>query len=154
MNWRRILRLAVPLALLLFAVGFITALEHRRGPDWRLELDEYLASHASPAETLTVEAVVRARKPWHFTAEMGEPESGDWIVPSYPPQAVRCALLARRSGSGGGAGETAVRQVVFLVHHSDALYRVGWLAHAGPEEPFGPGLRAHLALIGCDLELE
>jgi hypothetical protein len=43
---------------------------------------------------------------------------------------------------------------IFLVHHSDALYRVGWLAYEGPEEPFGPQLAADLASIGCDLPLE
>jgi hypothetical protein len=141
--------LAVPLAAVAFTLGFIIALEVQRGPDWRLELDAYLAQHTAPAETVRVLAVKKARQPWNFTAAMGAPEAGDRIVPSYPPQAVRCALLAR---SRMGAG--SVHQVVFLVYHSDALYRVGWLAHEGPEEPFGPEVTEHLELIGCDLGLE
>jgi hypothetical protein len=145
--------MAVPLALAAFALGFIGALEVQRGPDWRLELEEYIAQHASAAETITVEAVVEAGEPWHFSPVMGTPQREDWIKPSSSQQAVRCALLLRSRPSAGGAGDEEVRQVVFLVHHSDALYRVGWLAYEGPEEPFGPELIANLALIGCDLDV-
>jgi hypothetical protein len=153
-NWRRIIALAVPLAALLFAVGFFVFLEVRREPDWRLELREYLVQHTSPSETVRTQAVARARKPWNFTAAMGTPEPGDWIIPSFPPQAVRCVLLVRSHRSASGGQDESLRQVVFLVRHSDALYRVGWLAYEGPEEPFGPELIADLASIGCDLGVE
>ena len=96
--------------------------------------------------------VARAREPRNFSASMGTPQPGDWINPSNPPQDVRCVLLARSGASVGDSGET-VRQVVYLVHHSDALYRVGWLAYKGPEEPFDEKLRSDLASIGCDLGL-
>jgi hypothetical protein len=154
LNWRRTIALAVPVAVVLFTLGLIAALELQRGPNWRLELDEYVAHHSSPTETVRIAALARASRPWNFTAAMGTPEPGDWIVPSYPPQAVRCALVERRRTSSSGAGDESVRRVVFLVHHSDALYRVGWLAYEGPREPFGPELVAHLASIGCDLDLE
>jgi hypothetical protein len=62
-------------------------------------------------------------------------------------------LLARSGALVGGSGEL-VRQVVYLVHHSDALYRVGWLAYEGPEEPFDEALRSDLASIGCQLALD
>jgi hypothetical protein len=153
-NWRRIIALAVPFAVLVFALGVFVGLELQRGPNWRLELDEYIARHTWPSETVRIQEVTRARKPWNFTAAMGTPEPGDWIIPSFPPRAVRCVLLVRSRSSAGGAQDESLRQVVYLVYHSDALYRVGWLAHAGPEEPFGPELAAHLASIGCDLGLE
>jgi hypothetical protein len=154
MSWRKIIALAVPLAVLVFAVGFFVALEQLRGPNWRLELDEYLAQHTPPSETVRIRDVTRARKPWNFSATMGTPEPGDWIIPSFPPQAVRCVLLVRSHRSASGGQDESLRQVVFLVRHSDALYRVGWLAYEGPEEPFGPELIADLASIGCDLGVE
>ena len=61
-------------------------------------------------------------------------------------------LLARSGASEDDAAEP-VRQVVYPVDHSDALYRVGWLAYEGPEEPFDEALRSDLASIGCDLGL-
>jgi hypothetical protein len=152
-NWRKIVALAVPVAALLFTLGFVVFLEVRREPNWRLELREYIALHTPPSENVRIQAVTRASKPWNFSAAMGTPEPGDWIIPSSPPQEVRCALLVRSHRSSSGAGDESVRQVLYLVHHSDALYRVGWLAYEGPKEPFGPELKPDLASIGCDLGL-
>jgi hypothetical protein len=148
-----VVTLGVPVAVLVFAVGFVVGLEVRRGPDWRLELDEYVAQERASGEAIRVEAVVRARKPWNFTPAMGAAWQGGGIAPSFPPQAVRCALLLRRASDRDGK-DGSLRQVVFLVHHSDALYHVGWLAYEGPQEPFGPDLTKHLQRIGCDLRLD
>lgn len=123
-SWRRIVAAGVPLAVLVFAVGFVVGLEVRRGPDWRLALDEYVAQQRSPGETLSVQTVVRARKPWNFTPAMGTVEWESGIAPSLPPQAVRCALLLRRRPDSAWQDDSR-RQVVFVVHHSDALYHVG-----------------------------
>jgi hypothetical protein len=153
-SWRRIVALGIPIAVLAFAMGFIVALEVRRGPDWRLELEEYIAEEGALGEAIRVEAVVGARKPWNFTAAMGSTEQGDRITPAFPPQAVRCALLVRRRESDRSGEDGPVRQVVFLIHHSDALYRVGWVAYEGPEEPFGLEVKTHLERIGCDLRLD
>jgi hypothetical protein len=151
MSRRRIVLLAVPLAVLLFALGFIVGLEVRRGPDWKVELEAYLAQQP-PSESITVQRVVRARKPWAFEPTMGRARPTEGLTPSLPARAVRCALLERRRPSSGGE-PASVRQVVFLVRHSDALYQVGWLAYAGPEEPFDEALKTDLALLGCDLGL-
>lgn len=153
MHWRRIIALAVPIAVVLFTLGFVAALDRQRGPNWRLELDEYVAQHTTPTETVRIQTVTRARRPSNFTAAMGTARADDWIKPSSPPQAVRCALLVRSRASGCAQSES-VRQVVYLVHHSDALYRVGWLTYEGPEEPFGPQLAADLASLDCNLGLE
>jgi hypothetical protein len=158
MSWRRIVALAVPLAVAIMLAGFIVGLEMQRGPNWRLELDAYVARRRSPSETVSIEAVTRARKPWSFSAAMGTAVHGDWtwgsITPSFPPQAVRCVLLLRDRPSATGGERESIRQIVFLVYHSDALYHVGWLAYEGPEEPFDEQALAHLDTIGCDLGLE
>jgi hypothetical protein len=154
MSWRRVVALAVPLAVLVFTLGVVVALEVQRGPNWRLELDEYLARHTWPSETVRIEAVTRARRPWNLTSAMGTPEPGDWIIPASSPEAVRCVLIVRSRRSASGIGDEATRQVVYLAFHSDALYRVGWLAYEGPEEPFGPQLTEDLESIGCDLALK
>jgi len=153
MGWRKAVAVAVPLAVLFLALGFIVGLEAQRGPNWRLELDAYIADHRAPSEMVTVEAVTRARSPWNFTSDMGVAEGDAGLDRTFPPQAVRCALLVRMWPSGRGAEVASVRQVVFLARHSDALYHVEWVAYEGPQEPFGPELRAHLALLGCDLGL-
>jgi hypothetical protein len=153
-SWRRVVALGIPLAVLVFAVGVVVGLEVRRGPDWRLELDEYVARERASGEVISVEAVVRARKPWNFAPAMGNAERESGIAPSFPPQAVRCALLIRQGEPDRDGEAIPVRQVVFLVHHSDAPYRVGWLAYEGPEEPFGPELTTHLKRVGCDLGLD
>lgn len=151
-NWRRIVALAVPLVVLFFVLGFVVALEVQRGPDWRLELDAYVAEETTPTEVVAVRDVGRARRPWRFTPAMGVPVRSDGVSATFPPQAVRCALLERRGTENGGETEPT-RQIIFLVRHSDTLYHVGWLAYEGPEEPFGPDLKAVLKTIECDLEL-
>jgi hypothetical protein len=152
MSRRRIVLLGVPLAVLVFALGFIVGLEVQRGPDWRLELEAYVAQQP-PSEAITVQRVVRAHRPRAFSPTMGRARPTEGLTPSGPARAVRCALLERRRPSSGGGEPETVRQVVFLVRHSDALYRVGWLAYTGPEEPFAEGLEADLARLGCDLGL-
>ncbi|MGD2144505.1 MAG: hypothetical protein PVF54_08525 [Anaerolineae bacterium] len=157
MSRSKIVGLAVPLALAVLLAGFVVGLEVQRGPNWRLELDAYLAQNTSPSETVSVESMTRAREPWNFTAGMGMAASADWpwgsITPSFPPKAVRCVLLTRNRESAIGDERESIRQIVFLVYHTDALYRVGWLAYEGPEEPFGEEARADLEAIGCDLGL-
>jgi hypothetical protein len=153
MSWRKSIALAVPLVVVAFTLGVVVGLELARGPDWQLELEEYVTEHTYPSDTLQVLEVARAREPGNFSAPMGIPQAGDWINPSNPAQDVRCVLLGRSGASVGDAGE-GVRQVVYLVHHSDALYRVGWLAYAGPVEPFDEALRSDLASIGCQLALD
>jgi len=149
---RRLIALAVPVAVLFFALGFVVGLEVQRGPNWRLELEDYVAEHRSPGDAATIETVARARRPDEFSAAMGTLADPGDIQPSSGAGAVRCVLLEWSRPMDDG--DRPWRQVVFLVHHSDALYRVGWLAYEGPQEPFGPQLTADLNRIGCDLNLE
>jgi hypothetical protein len=130
-SWRRIVALTIPVAVFLFALGFIVGLEVRRGPDWRLELEAYAVRQRLPSGSIAVRRVERARKPWAFSADMGRSVRDDAPYTSAP-----------------------AREVVFLVRHSDALYQVGWLAYEGPEAPFGADVREDLETIGCDLRLD
>ena len=157
-TWQRGVALAVPFAVLIVGIVIFVVVEVQRGPDWRLELDEYVAQSALPSETVKVRSVARASGPQRFCGEMGRPLRDDWrwnaVAPSFPPEAVRCVLLERIRPSTGGSEEDSAQQVVFVAYHTDALYRAGWLAYAGPEEPFTQELVAHLATIGCGLDLE
>lgn len=76
--------------------GHRLVLETLRTPDWRVELEAYVATQAV-TETLTVQSVVEAERPWHFEAAMGQVVRQEWTtfveeIP-YPPQKVRCVLL-------------------------------------------------------------
>ena len=76
------------------------------------------------------------------------------VAPSFPPKAVQCVLLERSRKLTVGAEEEPRQQVAFMAYHTDALYRVGWLAYVGPKAPFTQELAAHLVAIGCDLDLK
>lgn len=157
-KWKKVVALAVSIVALIVAIVIVAVLEARRGPNWRLELDEYIAQSASPSETITIQSVVEASKPWNFSREMGRAVRDDWrwesVAPSFPPKAVQCVLLEQSRKLTVGAEEEPRQQVVFVAHHTDALYRVGWLAYVGPKAPFTQELAAHLAAIGCDLDLK
>jgi tetratricopeptide (TPR) repeat protein len=157
-TWRRMVALAVPLAVLIVGMLAFARLEAQRGPDWRHELDAYIAQAALPSETVTIQSVVRASEPQNFGKEMGRAVRNEWtwsvIAPPFPAQIVQCALLERHRQSTAGGKESSTRQVAYVAHHSDGLYRVGWLVYAGPETPFTQETIAQLAEIGCDLRLE
>ncbi len=156
---KRIIALAFPFLVLVGAVTTVLALEARRTPDWESELNSYIARSRAPGETITILAQVEASRPRNFTPAMGRalPNEGGWpwgmgeLPPPYPSTAVHCVLLERvRKSATGEAGE-ALRQVIFVSYHSDELFRIGWLTHEGPQEPFTPELIANLDAIGCDL---
>lgn len=149
---KRFIALAILLMIPLVVVVAFVMLEARRGPDWQFDLNEYLTDKAQTSGAMTLRAVVRAREPWNFSPEMGRPVRDDWRwgideLP-FPPLEVQCVLLER------GDAATPQRQVVFIGYHTDRLWRVGWLVHEGPTEPFPLELTDHLAMIGCDLDLE
>ena len=156
---KKIIALGFPFLVLAGAVITVLALEARRTPDWESELNSTIARSRLPGETITVLAQVEASRPWNFSPAMGKAmaNGSGWLwgtiesPPPYPPTAVHCVLLERvRKFAAGEAGES-LRQVIFVSYHSDELFRVGWLTHEGPQEPFTPELTANLEAIGCDL---
>jgi DNA gyrase inhibitor GyrI len=149
---RNLVALILTIAVFAFASGTLAGLEARRGPDWYLELQGYIAQSAQASETVKVVAIVDATEPVNFRTGMGTPTREDWR--STPIHAVKCVLLERSRPLTPGGEPVSRRQVVFLAYHSDALYRVGWLAYAGPREPFGQEIKANLREVGCELGLE
>ena len=145
--------MAVPLAVVFFVLGFVVGMEFQRGPNWRLELDEYVEDRRLPEEIVWVEEVRRARRPQDFTPGMGLPADEADLVPTFPPRAVRCVVLRWMMPMDDGAPQGR-SQVVFVVRHSDGLYRVGWRVYEGPEPPFEAAARADLERIGCGLDLD
>lgn len=154
---KKIVVLTIPLMMLVGVALTLAMLEAHRQPDWKMELDDYIAGRL-PADTLTVKAVVNASRPWNFNESMGRPVTVGWPwsideLP-YPPSALRCVFVERRHTTSAGAAAEPVRQLIFVGYHSDTLWRVGWLVHEGPGEPFTQEVVANLTRIGCDLKLE
>jgi hypothetical protein len=149
----------IPLLVLLSAVTTVAALERQRAPDWQTTLDHYLARRQRAGTALRVQRVVFAQQPWRFDAALAsaapDPEDWRWNAERlpYPPDAVYCVLFENVAGSTAKAAATTGGQVVYVAHHSDKLWRVGWIVHEGPREPFPPALRADLSALGCDLSL-
>ena len=155
---RRLIALGLPLAALIVALAAFAVAEARRGPDWRRELDQYIAQSGLPSEKVTLRSVAEAREPQNFSREMGRAVPSDWrwgsVTPPLPPAAVQCVLLERARPPAAGGATQSIRQVVYVAYHSDALYREGWLTYEGPEDPLAPEAVADLAALGCGLGLE
>ncbi len=148
MNAKTLLVL-IPLLVLLGTATAVAGLEARRTPDWQAALAEVQASNALSGQPSTLQHVAHARTPQQFQDGMGSVVSDDWRwqierLPR-PPQELYCVLL--------GEPDPGPRQVVYVAHLSDALYRAGWVVYAGPRTPFPPELVTDLAALGCDLEI-
>ena len=128
MSRRRIVALGVPVAVLVFALGFVVGLEVRRGPDWRLELDEYVARERVPGETIRVEAVVRARKPWNFTPAMGTVEWERGIAPSPLLVVATVLFIALLAGGQEELSETPTRVIPTGAQEAQRLQRSGGIS--------------------------
>jgi len=155
---KRWLALGIPLLVLAGVLITYVTLERRRTPDWETVLNDYLSRAASHSEVIVVLSVCEASKPSNFTAAMGMavPSEGtfDDLELPFPPRAVHGVLLQRKHASASGASHESVRQVIYVAYHSDKLWHMGWMVHAGPQEPFSAQLAADLQAIGCDLELD
>lgn len=156
---KKIFGLAFMLVVLFGTTATIVALESQRKPDWRVALDQYRAHSSGMAKHFVIQEVARATRPDQFRAEMGIPIRDTlwpWDVESlaYPPDDLYCVLLGDDDGAPAAAAKNAQRQVVFVGHHSDALWRVGWLVHAGPDAPFPTTVVLDIKTVGCELPLD
>jgi hypothetical protein len=140
---------AMPLLVLLGVSTTVAALERQREPDWQAALNQYLAQRKPTTQRLAVQRMTRASSPQRFQPEMGVAQRlDDWrweVEVPYPPDELLCVLLAREEG------HVEAQQVVYVGHHTDTLWRVGWLVHQGPASPFPPDLTVDLAALGCEL---
>ena len=154
---KRLLALGIPILVLLGAVIVFAKLEGRRTPDWETTLDDYISRSAQRGESIEVQKAVEASRPGRFTPEMGRAVRSNWtwqvVQLPFPPKALRCVLVERKKTTALGVPEALKRQVIYVAYHTDELWRVGWLVHEGPQEPFAAELVADLEKIGCDLDL-
>ena len=160
---KKVIALTIPLVVLVATIMTLVMLESQRTPDWKSELEAYIAARAV-SETLTVQSVVEAEKPWNFAAHMGLPalNFSTWATAEklpYPPREVHCVLLARQDppldeSETPDESMPFEYQIVYVSYHSDTLWNVGWLIHEGAREPFSADVKEDLATIGCDLPLE
>jgi hypothetical protein len=155
--WKRIAAVALPVVVVAAVVVAVGGPEAKRGPNWRLTLDEYIAqSH----EGLTVQSTATASHPASFVPAMGTLVPGgvlwEGINPVFPPRAVQCVMLGTSVGGGRqvATAPRVSREVVYVAYHSDGLYHIGWRVYEGPHSPFAAELAADLQTIGCDLPLE
>jgi hypothetical protein len=160
LQMKKIIGLVFMLAVLFGTMATFVVLESQRRPDWQIALDQYLAHSSVIAKHFTIQKVARAERPDQFRAEMGVPvrdnDDWPWDVDSlpYPPDDLYCVLIESYGRSPAVVPGNGQRQVVFVGHHSDTLWRVGWLVHAGPVAPFPPTASLDLKTVGCDLPLD
>lgn len=154
---KKIIVLSIPLIMLVSVVLTFAMLEAQRKPDWKMELDDYITSKRS-TEILTIIAENNATQPWNFDETMGIPAKSNrfWSgaeLPS-PLSPLRCVLVEKKYVSTPDSKEKRKRQIIYVGYHSDTLWQVGWLVLEGSTEPFTQNDVAHLATLGCDLNLE
>ena len=138
---RKLIALMLPWLVLGATVVAVVVLETVRPPDWQAELEAYVATQTVTG-TLTVQSVAEAERPWLFEASMGQVVRQEWTtfvaeIP-YPPQKVRCVLLAQHNPPP--EAKTSARRIVYVTCHFDALRH--------------HGAREYLQTIGCALLLD
>jgi hypothetical protein len=151
---RRVVALLVPCAVLIATIGMFCVLETRRLPDWRFELDRYLEVTGRPSETVAVQSVVQARRPWNLAPDMVSTALMDptWrSIDVPPPSNVRCVLLERVRHPTAAAGEWRTQEVVLLGYHTDLLWQDGWIVYELTSDWCTPESHWALAQVGCDL---
>ena len=157
---RKSFLLLVPILVLLGTVTTVVAFERQRVPDWRSALQSYLALHETEAIALRVEWTIESHSPWQMQPQMGVPfVSGDqWLwhverVP-FPPDALYCVVVVRTPTALAPAHLSPMRQVLYVAHHDDLLWRTGWLVHEGQVAAFDAEIMDELAAVGCDVEMK
>jgi hypothetical protein len=153
--------LLLTVLVLVVAAEIPTAAGAPGGVQTRLE--QYRSSLDVEAEC-RVCAVVRAKRPWNLTRDLGWPVLGDSLFfqtdqpltwsrsdgPSplpFPPKEVWCARLESKDRATGAPSYS----VVLVGLHID-MYTGDWVVHQPPDDPSTIG--EMLSLLGCELELE
>jgi hypothetical protein len=149
---RKVISLGLALVVLVVLGVAVHRLEARRIPDWRIELDKYIASRWPAKANVRIHSIAVAREPWNMKREMGHPVSSEGMWASvrlpFPPAQVMCVLLERDEKT---PAQGTVYHVVLVCHHSDGLWKHGWVVHEGIGEPFSEALQEQMSALGCDL---
>jgi hypothetical protein len=143
MRPRKIMALALFLAMLLVVLIPLIILESRRPPDWQAEFVRYLeTSETSVADGQFME-VAEAQHPEHFDAQLliAVPTGWPWGGIDVPlPEKVQCVRI----------GEEPNSQYLLVGYSSDGLWHVGWLVYEFCVYVSEEQQQAMLAELGCD----
>jgi hypothetical protein len=143
----------------LVTVTTVAAFERQRIPDWQQALNLYLEQTRLSALKLGVQEPLKSTLPWNFRAEMGNPNlelrkwPWDFGRLPYPPDRLYCVIVGPTPSAAKQADKQGVqppRQLLYIAHHTDAMWRVGWVVHQGPTLPFDAAASSDLAAIGCN----
>lgn len=152
---KKIIALIIPIFVLFGMLIGVSQLEKQRVTDWQVEITNYIAWRKSQNETVQIQTIIVASRPWNFEASMGEPILNDWPwgvqqLP-YPPTALKCVILDEINISASEEVAETTQQVIYIGYFDDSMWRAGWLVH---EAPLTSELFYNLATIGCELNLE
>ena len=151
---RKIIAVTFPFAVLATAMVIFMMLESQRPPNWQLELNQYFELTTPPPETVTMQAVVPARRPQNFSPEMafavltGSTWGG---IDIPPPNEIKCVLLERTRRDGETGGKIHWRQLVLVAYHSDHLWHQGWIVHEAGDLSEPTSIKI-LTMLGCEFE--
>ena len=155
---KKIIALVLPFTVLVGVFIPLIVFEQQRIPDWQAELNDYIAKNSRPTELITVRVVTNATQPWNFSASMGQavPTDWEWSTDTVPPPSdmIKCVLVERNRRATATTPGEQYDQIIFISHHTDTLWPVGWLVYEGPIAPFTPKVATHLDNLGCDLHLD
>jgi hypothetical protein len=155
---RKIILISLPLFVLLVMLTAVVAFEEKRTPDWQQVLKRYIEETRPIAVEVSILESVQASRPWNFDESMGvayrQPNSWPWDIDRlpFPADALYCVLMQREPLEAAYQEVKSNHQIYYVAHHADALWRVGWVVHEGPMQPFAAAVRDDLAEIGCDLK--
>ena len=143
--------LILRVALIVAAAAALAWAEARRTPDWQIALQGYMQERLDAEQQWVVLDTATARSPEAFAPHMAQPVVLEWtwegIEIPYPPRSVICVLFA----PAGSSSEKSHARVLFVSHHSDNLWRQGWIVHEGPQSPLAPHVQETLSLLDCGL---
>jgi hypothetical protein len=156
---RKIIVLGVPLLLIFGMMTTMVVFEGRRTPPWQRSLNQYFTHTDTSSFDLQVYESAKARQPWNFEEDMATPffNGIDWPWQQerlpFPPDILYCTLIDRIPTTSATATIEAERQLVYVAHHSDALWRVGWMVHEGPVIRSDVNVPQDFTIVGCDLSI-
>lgn len=162
---RKILLIGLPLLVALGTATTVMFYDGQRTPGWQQTLEQYLAQSGASSVNAADDQIIAsdaAQVPWNFDAEMGhavvDAQAWQWSIEQlpYPPDALFCVLVDDSTPTSTSSvtqpTNPPTQRLVYVAHHTDKLWRVGWVVHEGGRAPFAVADTDALGAVGCDLE--
>lgn len=156
---RKAALLGVTLVVPLIVATIILILEADRPADWRVELGQYILYRNTHAdESISIQEIVEAHRPWHFDSEMSDTVFGDsvfrtdnryngqrggYITLPFPPEQLYCVLLE---------GDDRL-ELAFVALHNDQVWWQDWLVHQSSTAVGTAAFEETMSRLGCELDL-